>query len=735
MNLDLRTLAFTLSLTCLTQVIALAMQYFENKTYRGIGWWLLGAIAMASGFIALALGPVPSIGVVALFGNPLLILGRVCIFVGTLRFLGRRENTWAVVLPFFALVATYYYFLLLRDNISARTVIVSGAIALYSLLTAHALFNRAHRHFSGSARFTALVFLVHGGYLLAVIFKTLASGPMHVYTDFSPIQTATFIVPTITSILWTFGFILMVNQRLSAENLEEKENLQRVFNTGPDAALITRLEDGSFVDANHQFTAISGYSLEEIREQTDLGVKFWEDPADLQRFVAELRDKGFAGNREAVFRRKDGTTFTGLISARTLTISGSPHVISVTRDITEPRRMEVEKQQLETRNRQLQKAESLGRMAGAIAHHFNNQLQSVMGNLELMHEPTGKTDAAICLTRAKQAAERAAEVSRLMLVYLGQTSPEMAPCLLSELCQGALPVLRAGLPDTACLEVECPSPGPVVQGDASQIQQLLTNLVTNAWEALGASRGTARLSLTACQAEAIPIAHRFPVGWQPREPDYACLEVRDTGCGIPSENLETLFDPFYSTKFTGRGLGLPVVLGIVQAHGGGIVVESRLGEGSSFRVYFPISTATMAPPPQAGPRGASAAWQGTLLLVDDDGFLLESTGAMVELMGFTLLTARDGVEALEVFQQHREDIRCVITDLTMPRMDGWETLTALRQLQPTLPVILASGYDKGQVMAGARAERPQAFLSKPFGLRQLREAVDQALGSARKEGN
>ena len=735
MNLDLRTLAFILSLTCLTQVIALAMQYSENKTYRGNGWWLLGSIAMALGFISLALGPVPSIGVVALFGNPLLILGRVCMLVGTLRFVGRKENTWALAISFFALVATYYYFLLLRDNISARTVIVSGAVALYSLLTAHALFTGAHRNYSGSARFTALVFLAHGCYLLAVILNTLTSGPMQVYTDFNLIQTATFIVPTITSILWTFGFILMVNQRLSAENVEEKENLQRVFNTGPDAALITRLEDGSFVDANQQFTAMTGYTLGELKEQVAPRINFWQNPVDHQRFVSELKEQGFSGNREFTFKHKEGRIFIGLISARTLTINGCPHTISVIRDITEHRRMEAEKRELETKNRQLQKAESLGRMAGAIAHHFNNQLQSVMGNLELMHEPTEKTNPAICLTRARQAAERAAEVSRLMLVYLGQTSPEMAPCLLSELCQSALPMLRAGLPVTARLEAECPSPGPVILADASQIQQLLTNLVTNAWEALGASGGTTRLTLTACRAETIPTAHRFPVGWQPREPKYACLEVRDTGCGIAKENLETLFDPFYSTKFTGRGLGLPVVLGIVQAHGGGIAVESRPGEGSCFRVYFPICTATMATPAIVGPRSAGGAWEGTLLLVDDDGFLLESTGAMVELMGFTLLTARDGIEALEVFRQHREDIRCVITDLTMPRMDGWETLAALRQLQPTLPVILASGYDKGQVMAAARAERPQAFLSKPFGLRQLREAVDQALGSVRTKGN
>jgi PAS domain S-box-containing protein len=726
MKLDVPTLVFILSLTCIAEVAAISIQCYVNRIYKGLGWWLLGSIAMTLGFIFLSLGSHRSLGIIAILGNPLLILGRICLFIGTLRFIEKKEKPWTIITLFLIFACTYYYYLLLNDNISARTIIVSTFIAIFSLLTSKALFNNENKRFSVSANFTAFVFLAHTCYLIALIIFTVFSKPMRSFTDFSFIQIAAFIVPTITSILWTFGFILMVNQRLSAENLEEKENLQRVFNTGPDGAFITRMGDGAFVDANLGFSAMSGYPRAEILEATP-GINLWQSDADRQHFLAELNEKGVCENLEFAFRRKDGVPFIGMISAKTLTINGLPHIISVVRDITERRKHETEKLDLEARNRQLQKAESLGRMAGAIAHHFNNQLQSVMSNLELMSEPAQSLDPAKCLARAKQATNRAAEVSHLMLVYLGQTSSDLEPCFLAELCRAEVPNLQAALPRAVRLETECPSPGPVIHADALQIKQVLTNLITNAWEALDDTGGTIRLRLRTGAASDIPTGHRFPINWEPLASEYACLEVHDSGCGIAEGDIEKLFDPFFSTKFTGRGLGLPVVLGIVQAHGGGVSVESRPGQGSIFRVHLPVCGEAAAHLPMAPSPAPALPGSGTLLLVDDDECLLESTGAMIERMGYKLLTARDGIEAVAVFREHRDEIRCVITDLTMPRMDGWETLAALRQFRPDLPVILASGYDKGQVMSGSHPEQPQAFLGKPFGLRQLREAVALAL--------
>jgi CheY-like chemotaxis protein len=239
------------------------------------------------------------------------------------------------------------------------------------------------------------------------------------------------------------------------------------------------------------------------------------------------------------------------------------------------------------------------------------------------------------------------------------------------------------------------------------------------------------VALYTCSSSAIPALHRVPVNWEPKAEDYACLEVSDSGSGIAEEDLEKLFDPFFSTRFTGRGMGLPVVLGFVQAHGGSISVESRPGHGCVFRVYFPVSSENPLQSMKTGPSSLASHASGTVLLVDDEPMLLDSARGLLEVMGFRVLVARDGMEALEVFRDYRKEIRCVITDLTMPRLDGWGTLLALRELDPVLPVILVSGYARVQVMAGEHAQQPQAFLSKPFSFKQLQEAVALALGTSR----
>jgi CheY-like chemotaxis protein len=225
----------------------------------------------------------------------------------------------------------------------------------------------------------------------------------------------------------------------------------------------------------------------------------------------------------------------------------------------------------------------------------------------------------------------------------------------------------------------------------------------------------------------IPASHRFPIDWQPQENAYACLEVADAGCGIQENDIEKLFDPFFSSKFTGRGLGLPVVLGIVKAHGGAVTVESEPGRGSEFRLYFPVSAEEVPRQPDTAPQAVATEKSGTLLLVEDDPMVRNIAAAMITHLGFYVIEANDGVDAVELFRQRRNEICCVICDLTMPRMNGWETLTALRDLAPGIPVILASGYDEAQVMEGDHPELPQIFLGKPFKQKELSDAINRAL--------
>jgi len=261
----------------------------------------------------------------------------------------------------------------------------------------------------------------------------------------------------------------------------------------------------------------------------------------------------------------------------------------LTTEVAERKLAETALRAVEAQNRQLLKAESLGRMAGAIAHHFNNQLGVVMGNLELamMELPEGGKPQTMIAT-AIRASNRAAQMSRQMLIYLGQSFDTREPLDLSSACQQGMAVLRSVMPVNVTLETTLPSPGPMVKTNPDYIQQILTNLITNAREALGDSSGSISLQVKRVLPRDIPADSRFPTDWTPQEITYACLEVRDTGCGVAAPDLEKIFDPFFTTRFPGRGMGLAVVLGIVKSHGGVVIVESELKRGTNFQVYLPM---------------------------------------------------------------------------------------------------------------------------------------------------
>jgi signal transduction histidine kinase/ActR/RegA family two-component response regulator len=412
-------------------------------------------------------------------------------------------------------------------------------------------------------------------------------------------------------------------------------------------------------------------------------------------------------------------------------------------DITARKQAEADKAELQAQNRQLQKTDSLSRMAAAIAHHFNNQLGVVIGNLEMAideHPKGAPPDKS--LTAAMQAAWKSADMSRLMLTYLGQSRDKVEPLDISYCCRKILPILKAAMPGNVILETDFSSPGPVINSNIDYMQQILTNLITNAWEAIGKNTGTITLSVKTVSPAEIPTAQRHPINWQLQDSAYACLEVTDTGCGVDDKHIEQLFDPFFTDKFTGRGMGLAVVLGLAKVHDGVVTVESKPGRGSTFNVFFPLSEEALMQPQTAendsdiaisSPSPEKFEEGGTVLLIEDEEPLRKMVAIMLKRLGFTVLEAKDGIEALEVFGKHQSEIKFVLSDLTMPRMNGWEALTELRKLQPDIPVILASGYDKAHVMAGDHPQLPQAFLAKPYNLKALSNAISQAIEKKAEE--
>ncbi len=408
------------------------------------------------------------------------------------------------------------------------------------------------------------------------------------------------------------------------------------------------------------------------------------------------------------------------------------HAVIAHENISEQKLLEKEKLFLQTQINQMEKSESLGRMAGAIAHHFNNQLYVVTGSLEMvLDDLPGDAEIRENLLQSLMAAQKAAEVSHSMLSYLGQTPGQLESMDLSGACRQSLCLLQAAIPKGVILNVDFPVSGPVIRAHADQIQQILTHLTTNARESFSNTQGSIHLSIRTVAHGDIPPLKRFPVDWQPQPVSHACLEVSDNGCGISPKDIEKLFDPFFTTKFTGRGMGLSVVMGIVKSHEGGVTVESEPGRGSVFRVYLPISMEKILLPLEPEKPAAALVQKvetgGTVLLIEDEAMVRNTAKIMLTRLGYTVLEAQDGVEAMEIFQQRQHEICCVLSDLTMPRMGGWETLTALRKLRADVPVILASGHDRDVVMAGDHPDLPQALLTKPFSKAMLKEALEKAI--------
>ena len=391
----------------------------------------------------------------------------------------------------------------------------------------------------------------------------------------------------------------MAERRQAEEALQQSEARYRsILAASPDDITIADPE-GRIVMVSPMALRLFGHA--DPQEFTGRPVTDFIVPEDRARPLAQvaLRRQGvMTGASEYRGLRLDGSVFDIEVNSEFMRdAEGMPTgLVVIVRDITARKQAEAEKERLEATNRQLQKSESLGRMAGAIAHHFNNQLQAVMMSLETaMAELPARSTGRESLVDAMTSARRAAEVSTQMLTYLGQSHGRREPQDLSVTCEQCLPLLRVVLPVGTGLRTELPSPGPVVQANANQIQQLVANLVTNAGEARRDDAGDIRVAVTTVAAAAIPAVHRFPIDWQSRHASYACIEVADAGRGIAAGDIEQLFDPFYSSKFTGRGLGLPVVLGIARAHGGVVCVESVPGR-TAFRVYLPVTDAAGAQP-------------------------------------------------------------------------------------------------------------------------------------------
>ena len=393
----------------------------------------------------------------------------------------------------------------------------------------------------------------------------------------------------------------------------------------------------------------------------------------------------------------------------------------------ERKRAEEDRKHLEEQIQHAQKLESLGVLAGGIAHDFNNLLVGILGNadLALMDMPES-TSARAWVEAIRNAGLRASELTNQMLAYSGKGQFVIENVNLNILIQDMVNLVRASISKSAVLSFNLSPTLPPMEGDSSQIRQIVMNLIINASDALGEKSGAISVSTGVTYADADYLAGPL-VEETLEEGDYIFLEVSDTGCGMDETTLRRIFDPFFTTKFTGRGLGLAAVLGIIRGHHGTIKVESTPGEGTTFRILFPVSRVNESadnPPDDIGTTWSQA---GTVLIVDDEAGVRSVATAILHKYGFATMTAADGAEGVELFREHADDISLVILDMTMGEMNGQAAFQEMRAIRDDVRVILASGYSEQEADSRFSEEGLRGFIQKPFQINTLMEAIRAAL--------
>ncbi len=384
---------------------------------------------------------------------------------------------------------------------------------------------------------------------------------------------------------------------------------------------------------------------------------------------------------------------------------------------------EADRARIDARLQETQKLESLGVLAGGIAHDFNNLLTSILGNASLARlDLPPRSPVEHALEQIEQTSLRAADLCKQMLAYAGKGRFVVQPLDLTRLVHDTTHLLQVSISKKAVLRFDLTTGLPPVMADASQLRQIVMNLVINASEAIGDRSGIIAISTGLVRANRRYLAETQLAGNLP-EGDYVFLEVSDTGCGMTPELKARIFEPFFTTKFTGRGLGLAAVLGIVRGHRGALRIYSEPGRGSTFKLLLPIAAGAVVEPPPA--HVLADGWRGTgrILLAEDEETVRTVVARVLENLGFTVTLAADGREAANLFEAQPDAFTLVVMDLTMPHLDGAEAFARMRRVRPDVRVLLMSGFSEHDATITFAGKGLAGFLQKPFELGHLRDKI------------
>jgi PAS domain S-box-containing protein len=559
----------------------------------------------------------------------------------------------------------------------------------------------------------------------------------------TPIFVGVATLSLLVLILFTWNRTLKNSVEKQTAELKSAEQILRTSEEKFKAFFEQGYYLAGLLDLNGTLTDVNDTALQLIGAGKDdvIGRPFWETPwwehsKDLQeklRSAVKSAAEGIYVAFETTHPAPDGTLRHIDFSLRPVKDQSGTVVFLVPegRDITDWKKAEEERLNLERKLLHSQKLESLGMLSGGIAHDFNNLLQAMLGNLDLalMRLPQ-ETPARKNIDRAIKAARSAAKLTHMMLAYSGKGLFDIKPLNLTKLVEENAAMLEAAIPKSISLEQCLDHAIPTIRADAGQLQQVIMNLITNAAEAIGDRGGRIKLSTGVKEFDQATLncsrlEEKQPAG------RYVWMEVSDNGCGMNRETQQKLFDPFFTTKFTGRGLGMSAVLGIIRAHKGAFLVESAPGTGTTIEVLFP--TGDDQP---AGLDRLSAAefvqekligHSVKVLVVDDEEMIRTVSTAMLEELGYETLAAASGEEALELLRREGDSIGVVLLDQVMPGMDGGTLLKELRSIRPDIKVLLASGFSQQEVSERFSGMGLNGFIPKPYSLKNLTAELSRVL--------
>jgi PAS domain S-box-containing protein len=511
------------------------------------------------------------------------------------------------------------------------------------------------------------------------------------------------------------GIARDVTEKKKAEEAlrQSEQRFSSAFRVSPVAIGICTLSESRFVDINESFLRLFGFTRDEVVGRTATDLAIWDNAEDRATVEKSFSSQHSICGAEFKFRMKSGGSRTALLFAERIELGITPCALVLMYDITE-------RLNLESELRKALKMEAIGRLAAGVAHDFNNLLTVIQGNLHLVRaKNNGNVELHQPLDRIEQASERAANLTQQLLTFSRKQNLQRKPLDLNDVINNGIKMFKHLLREDINLRLKFASRLPMVNADPTMVDQVIMNLVVNARDAMDTGGdlivSTAPVEIKTAYLKTHPGAI---------DGRFVCLGVTDTGCGMDDATKSRIFEPFFTTKASGKGtgLGLATVYGIVKQHEGWIEVESEVGQGTTFKIYFPTDNAL--PAPETVPMEPSDDGKTTILVVEDEAFVAELVRNVLEEQGYRILEADNGLVAQQIWNDHHGRIDLLLTDIKMPHgMSGTELASNLRALKPDPKVLYTSGFSPDPVSMDSLTGERSKLLPKPYSPAKLIETV------------